>query len=207
MRTAGLVLVALLLVCVACGDDSPTSTGPVVSGPDLNNKSIPLVGLETALNNRDLNAYAAVLDKNFTFHLWSNDVSHGLPEKWGRAEELTYMSRILDPNFNGQYRVESIDVDIWFPRLLQWTGETHGDEKWYSTTLYNEFEFNTNPNVYISPGGSRVRFVVRNVSTEEHPVWKIVEWWDLGAEAALSAASLSSVNVVTWGQVKSQYGE
>lgn len=207
MRTHQLLLAAFTLLLLACNDDDPTIVKTGKDPIDLSNKSTPLVALESALNKRSLGDYDNVLDANFTFYVLPEDVAHGFPEKWGRADELFYMSTILDPNYTGTHPVKDISVDIQFPHLIQWVGESHGDETWYATVLFNQYEFDIDPDVFTSPLGAKVRFVVRNVGTAEHPAWKIAEWWDLGGNQSLATASATSAKAKSWGQIKLLHGQ
>lgn len=207
MRTHRLLLAAFTLLLLACNDDDSPIVKPGTDPVDLDNKSTPLVALESALNKRSISEYDKALDANFTFYLLPEDVSHGLPEKWGRADELLYMNTLFDPTYNGTGRVKDMSVDIRFPSLLQWVGESHGDETWYATVLFNVYEFDIDSDVFTSPLGAKVRFVVRNAGTAEHPVWKIAEWWDLGAGQSLATASATSVKSKSWGQIKLLHGQ
>jgi len=209
LRAFGLVTVLLTAaMSLACGgDDSPVDT--VDRCLDCGNtREDALLNLEHALNKRNASSYDAVLDDHFVFYLAPHDVLGGLPAQWDRATEKTYMGRLLDPNLEGALNVANIFVDVRTEDGVQWVQiqpEDNSTEKWYMTTLFNEYVFKVGDDEIVSENGAKIQLTVRNAGTEQRPSWKLVEWRDMDSSNGLAAQSAAAVEPRSWGEIKSLY--
>jgi hypothetical protein len=209
LRTFGLVsvLIAAGVMSLSCGDDSPVDTG---GGHCLDCGNTPLdvlSNLEYALNNRNTTSYDTVLDDNFVFYLAPHDVLTGLPAQWDRTTETTYMGRLLDPNLEGALNVANVFVDVRTDGV-QWVEiqpESAPTEKWYMTTVFNEYVFKVGDDEIVSENGAKMQLTVRNAGTAQRPSWKLVEWRDMDSSNGLSAQSAAAVEPRSWGEIKSMY--
>ncbi len=199
---------------VSCQDDSvtpacdpcpPSYTRPVTGWAVLYN-------LRLAYNRRDIAEIDAMLDTNFTFYLSSADVGGGLPDQWGRAEEILYTSRLFDPNYAGANRCKNLVADFDIDHGVQWNAippDSLVTETRHHATVAYDFQVDVEPDTQFQPAaGSQCDFTVRNIGTDANPDFRLVEWRDLGAPSPL-AASLETrptpVESSTWGKVKSLY--
>ena len=93
-------LALLVWVVGGCGDESDL----VVPGPEKTVYPFPespdqlMANFIAAYTARDLEGYALVLHEDFRFVLARSAVAGGLPESWGRSEEL----RIAANMFGGE---------------------------------------------------------------------------------------------------------
>ena len=204
-RTVGLVtvLITAVVTSLSCGDDNP------VAPPKVGNHAQDvLLNLEKALNKRDRASYATVLDDNFVFYLAPRDVLGGLPAQWDRTTETTYMGRLLDPNLEGALHVANVYVDVRTEDGVQWVEmepENAPTEKWYMTTVFNEYHFQVGSDDIVSENGAKIQLTVRNAGTDQKPSWKLVEWRDMDTSNGPFAQSAAAVEPRSWGEIKSMY--
>ena len=211
MKTLRSTLSALaLLAVVSCGgEDGPAGPGPapICLDCDITTKEAVLTRFESVFNKRNIAGYDNLLDDNFVFYLAPGDVVGGLPAQWGRAEEIDYMSKLLNKNFAGPYRCSHVEVDLLLNNGVQWVEiiPATADETWYQTTVFDEYLFNIGPDQLISKNGAKVQLTVRNAGTEEEPAWKLVEWRELESDDNLVASTSMATDTRTWGEIKSLY--
>jgi hypothetical protein len=201
-------LVVATAFALSCGDDTtkPTIDGcfscPVpLQKKDLSNKSDVLNNIEYAYNKRTMPAYDELLDDNFTFFYTDSDIG-GTPVQWGRPDEMTTTSGLLAAATNMDMAIDWRDSEGH--STVQWAERTEGSETWYDTTVFYHFAIRIGDTTYIPNAGSKAQFTVRNSGTAEKPVWKLVEFRDLGAPTLVSATS-AATQPTTWGAVKAKY--
>jgi len=120
-----LVALSLLVLVVGCGTDS--QTGPLDNGPAgiPTNHTDPealLAAWVEALEGKDLAAYGALLEEEpggraelgFRYYPQSGALDD-LPwmqgeNSWSRADELTIMEHMFDPEFVGQWSEGAVDT-------------------------------------------------------------------------------------------------
>src|SRR5262249_13125686 len=155
--------------------------------------------IEYAYNKRDVTAYDQLLDDNFTFFYTEGDVRGGTPVQWGRPDEITTTSGLLAA-------ANAMDMSIdWKDAkgnsTVQWAEQISGTETWYYTTVFYHFTIKIGNTTYIPDNGAKAQFTVRNAGTAEKPIWKLVEFRDLGG-SSLVAATFSATEPTSWGKVK-----
>ena len=179
------VLIAGLSSCIfdPKKDDGKEPPPPPYKFLALTEKQNVLLNIEGAYTQRRIDKYDEALDDGFTFFLSSGDVGNNLPEQWDRSEEILLNTRLFDKTYAAK-PCQKIEMDIRTEEGLQWTEftpEGAPSETWYSTTVYYEFRFEINPDIFISQPGSRGVFTVRDDGTaapDQH--WQLVEFRDLG---------------------------
>jgi hypothetical protein len=195
---------------VACEDD-PERT--IIDGEEnyhaLTQRADVLHNLELAYNRRNVAKYEELLDPSFTFFVAPGDVSQGLPEQWGWADEATIHARLFDNNYSGTaLRCEKIMLDVLFEDGVTWVEVeplSSPGEKWYVATVLYVFRFDMEWDYHlISSPGAKAQFSVRNAGTDEAPRWQLVEMRDLSNES-FGAYSSRSTETATWGKVKALY--
>jgi hypothetical protein len=179
------VLVAAMSSCIFSPEkDTGDPVEPAKKFEDLSQRSHVLNNIELAYNKRNITQYDRLLDDNFTFFFSTGDVGGGLPQSWGRADELVATTAMFDPNYTGENRCKSIRMDLQFEDGVTWVEVIPGsapDEVWYTTTVFYEFKIDTEPdNTWLAVPGAKAQFTVRNTGTESAPLWKLVEFRDLG---------------------------
>ena len=203
--------ICALLACEDTVDPCNDCPPPPPSFQDLTEPSDVLNNLELAYNKRMINRYDELLDVNFTFFLTPGDVGGGLPENWGRADELQYNSFLFDATPPAPFpRCKSVQVDIQWEDNLQWVEiPSPGPpiEKWYMTTVFYDFKFEMEPdNTYLNSPGSKAQFTVRNAAPTDSPQhWQLVEMRDLGASSVQALRAIAGTQRTTWGRVKALY--
>jgi hypothetical protein len=206
----------MVMALIACDDDERVTEIRDCLGDcrfeDQSQKWHVLNNLEQAYNRRRIDKYDPVLDENFMFFLTNADVGGGLPEQWGRTVEMNANTNLFqyDPP-DPLPRCETIDLDIRWEDSEGSSSVTWeeipgpGVEKWYTTTVFYDFQFRVEPDTYyISNPGAKAQFTIRNAGTDEVPNWKLVEMRDLGA-LELVAPSSGGTEQSTWGEVKALY--
>lgn len=210
MKKLRATILSAVLLAVACGGDDPAQPLPpgIPEPPDLSRREGVLPFFERVFNTRNIARYDEVLDENFVFYLAPGDVLVGMPEQFGRAEDLLLTSRLFDPNYAGQYRCEEIKVDLQVPDDLVWVEIEPGsapDERWYVATVFNEYRFEIGPDTYLSKNGARVQLTVRNAGTDVVPAWRLVEWRELDTGESLTGAARVATDTRSWGEIKFLY--
>jgi hypothetical protein len=197
-RTALLYTTTLLVAGLSsCIFDPPQNGGGGGGGTTQNYEPVPLAtrsavlnNLEVSYNRRQINKYNEVLDENFTMFFSPGDISNGsTPEQWGRQDEHDANENLFDVNYQDpdgiQPRCLRIFVDVKWEDGVQWQQiepASAPGEKWYTTTIFYEFQFDVDPDLhYVNRLGSKAQFTVRNNGTAEAPDWKLVEFRDLDA--------------------------
>jgi len=187
-------LTGLIAAVSSCIFDPDPGKKPPCEGcnqeyQDLTERWHVLNNLELAYTRRHINQYNRILDANFTFFLTPGDVGGGLPENWGRADELKYNTDLLNAQLdeNSPFpRCKSIQMDVQWEKGLQWVEITPGsapDETWYTATVFYDFKFEMEPdNTYINNPGAKGQFTVRDAGPFEGKPshWQLVEFRDLG---------------------------
>lgn len=205
MRHIAMIVVLACLAFVACEDDpvTPPSQPPVYR--ELTTPENVLINLETSYNRRNFSELEKLLDSGFTFFLSTGDAGGGLPESWGRSDETAIHTRLFDPEYSGAAPTcSAIALDLVLDEAT-WTESPVGDEVRYTTTVFYNFKFDIEPDIYyISNSGSKVRLTVRNAGTDDAPHWQLVEMKDLGTPDLAARLSTGTYSM-TWGRVKSLY--
>jgi hypothetical protein len=201
--------IILLALGFACEDEElvpPCDPCPPPS--NLTQREHVLNNIEVAYNKRRIDKYDELLDAGFTFFLTTGDVGGGLPEYWGRPEEVEYNTRLFDPNYTGSNRCKRIQVDLLFEDGVQWEDTippSAPGETWYATTVHYEFKFDMEPDdTYISLPEAKATFTVRNTGTDSAPRWKLVEMRDLG-QGFVRAGAAATTETTTLGRIKALY--
>jgi hypothetical protein len=164
-------------------DDGKEPPPPDVTFLPLTEKDNVLVNIERAYVARRIEKYEEVLDDEFTFFLSSGDVGGDIPEQWDKSEEILLNTRLFDKTYAAK-PCQKIEMDIRTEEGLSWTEFTPASaptETWYTTTVYYEFRFFINPDIYISEPGSRGVFTVRDIGPAPEHHWQLIEFRDLGA--------------------------
>jgi hypothetical protein len=186
-RLAVLALSTLALVA-ACEDDPTT---PIIPNGEhtllpLTSRVAVLNNIEYAYDNRKIEVYDELLDLNFTFFFSEGDVDWGLPVQWPRTDELGATNDLFISNTQPVPvgpECQSIRMDLVLENL-QWVEiipEDYPGEVWYTTLVNYDFTFKMAPDdTYNSEPGAKGQFTVRNIGTVEAPLWKLMEWRDLG---------------------------
>jgi hypothetical protein len=205
-RTLLFLSVAVVaLFALSCGDDTTGPTAPVSSRyvkKDLSNKADVLNNIEYAYNKRNVPTYVELLDDNFTFFFTEPGPGGGTPVQWGRPDEVTTTSGLLAAANSMNMSIDWKDSSG--NSTVQWSEQISGTETWYSTTVFYHFTIKIGDTTYIPDNGSKAEFTVRNAGTAEKPIWKLVEFRDLGASSLHYAASRAT-EPTSWGQVKAIY--
>jgi hypothetical protein len=80
----------------------------------------------------------------------------------------------------------SIRMDLKYESGVQWVDvipEDFPNETWQTTTVFYEFTIEIEPDeTFIAVPGARAQFTVRNIGTVDDPLYKLVEFRDLGDE-------------------------
>jgi hypothetical protein len=186
------LLVAMVATTASCIFD-PDPPGDVPPPPsqkfqNLTEKWHVLNNIELAYTKRNIQKYDQLLDENFTFFLSTGDVGNDLPAQWDRTVEITANTNLFVADPPGELpRCKDIEMDVQWEDsegqpILAWIEiTTPGGEKWYTTTVFYDFRFEVEPDMtYINNGGAKAQFTIRNAGTEDAPVWKLVEFRDLG---------------------------
>lgn len=213
------VTIAVLLLAPACEDDCIDCTPPPPSQyQDLSQKGHVLINLELAYNNRAISEYTKLLDATFTMFFSAGDFGSGsTPEQWGREDEVSANTNLLNPSYvdtdpsDGiQPRCVGVSLDVKWEDVVQWQeidSPNVPGEKWYTTTLIYAFQFDIEGDWHlINNPGSRAQFTVRNIiaGTDQAPRWQLVEMRDLGSDVVARGASRST-EASSWGQIKALY--
>jgi len=184
--------VAMTASCIFDPDDPPPcedcDTGPARKFENLSKEWHVLNNIELAYTKRRIDKYDELLDENFTFFLSTGDVGGGLPANWDRSTEIITntnlfvsdppgdLPRCKDIEMNVQWEDENLNPTVAWIEI-----STPGGEKWYTTTVFYDFQFDVEPDMtYINNPGAKAQFTIRNAGTEDAPVWKLVEFRDLG---------------------------
>jgi hypothetical protein len=209
----GLLLISAAALFLACGADKNRVTdneSPPQSFQNLTQREHVLNNLEVSYNKRNFAEFDKLLDGDFTFFFSPGDVGGNIPEQWGRAEEVTVASLLLDPALNQPPypTCRSIRMDLRFEGGVAWHDTippAFPSETWSTTKVYYEFTFEMNPDqTYIAVPGSQAQLTVRNVGTDDAPKWRLVEWKDL-ATSSVATQSPAATEKTTWGQIKTLY--
>jgi len=194
-RSILLVLAATVALTSSCiFDPKPSDTPPVENQdpwPDLSTKEDVLYYVQRAYSERKPNKYEQVLDGGFINFLSDGDVNNGLPEQWDRQQELAITDNLFSPTRVGDLPlVKSIDMDVQYESGVSWVEvipSSAPTEKWYTATAFYFFQITVQPEgatedlTYYPDLNSKAQFTVRNTGTDAEPVWKLVEFRDLGA--------------------------
>jgi hypothetical protein len=225
----GLIAGLALFSVTGCDDDDiirdcfDCSCDPVYCErkfESLTEKWHVLNNIELSYTKRRIDKCEQLLDESFTFFLAAGDVYQGLPEQWDRVVEMNASTNLfaVDPPAPLP-RCKGIELDIdWEdsngrPKVI-WAEVTGpGDETWYTTAVYYDFQFDIEPDEYrISNPGAKADFTIRNAGTDEAPHWQLVEMRDrgglelpVGASSETSPRACSSCEQSTWGSVKAMY--
>lgn len=121
-RRSAPVLLAPLLLILACGEEHGPTTCPPPPPPYLEPSSPAnvLSNLRTAWRQRDLQEYGKLLSEDFTFAFDSLDASDPedpLPREWSRTDELEAAECLF-----ANEKIEGIDVS-WTPRPASSVGD------------------------------------------------------------------------------------
>lgn len=189
-RTSFVVgLVALLATVSSCIFDAeekpPIKDEPIQSFQPLTSKSAVLNNIEVAYEKRRLDKYDELLDENFMFYLSDGDVGGGLPDSWGRPDEILANTNLFSQSPPAEFpRCKRIQMDVQWEQGLSWTEiipQSAPEETWYTTTVFYDFKIDVEPDMtYINNPGAKAQFTVRNLGTEEDQDWRLVEFRDLG---------------------------
>ena len=186
------LLVATVATTASCIFD-PDPPGEVPPPPsqkfqNLSEKWHVLNNIELAYTKRRIDKYDELLDGTFTFFLSTGDVGGGLPAQWDRSEEVTTNTNLFAQDPPGDLpRCKDIDMNVQWenndgePNVAWIEITTPGGEKWYTTTVFYDFQIDVEPDMtYINNPGAKAQFTIRNAGTDEAPLWKLVEFRDLG---------------------------
>ena len=187
-----LAMLASALLVAACSDDPTSPPPPPGQTGELNltQRWHVLNNIEYAYQTRRPDVYDELLNADFTFFFSPGDVGSGIPESWGRTEELEATTRLFNSNQQSVPPADpvcrSIRLDVVFEEdAINWVEfepEAFPGESWYSTTVFYTFTFEMEPNTtYIAQNGAKAQFTVRNTGTEQNPHWELVEFRDLGS--------------------------
>jgi hypothetical protein len=191
MKKLAIILLLSLAFVPACGDD-PASPPPPDNSPKLlalTSRVAVLNNIEVAWNMRNVTAYDALLDANFSFYFAPGDVGGDIPVQWGRVDEMRSASCLFTskngatPDCPNAPQCRSIRMDLQYDEV-QWgqiIPDQFPDEIWYTTTVPYTFTFKMEPDqTYTNEGNAQAEFTVRNVGTDSDPHWQLVEFRDLG---------------------------
>jgi hypothetical protein len=186
------LVIAMVATTASCIFD-PDPPGKVPPPPsqkfqNLSEKWHVLNNIELAYTKRVIGKYDELMDESFTFFLSTGDVGGGLPAQWDRTTEYTTNDNLFAQEPPGDLpRCKDIDMDVHWenndgdPTVVWIEITTPGGEKWYTTTVFYDFQIDVEPDMtYINNPGAKAQFTIRNAGTEEAPVWKLVEFRDLG---------------------------
>ncbi len=209
--TIGAILALAALASCSDPKNEPVAP-PVPPGPSfqtLDTKEAVLNNVEVAYNRRNIAKYDELLDADFVFFLATGDVGGGIPDSWGRADDILYNSRMFDPNYAGSNRCKRIEFDLQFENGVDWTDTTlpgYPGEMLNEATVGYYFNIDVEPDIQYQPAaGSQARFIVRNIGTDSEPQWRLVELHDLGTSVARAVTPAASSQETTWGMVKALY--
>ena len=194
IRLLSMIAAFALLALTACEDDpaGPQGGPPPLGFQNLTQKWHVLSNIELAYTKRNLERYDQLLDNDFTFFLSAGDVGGDVPESWDRTTEVQANTNLfsIDQPPAPLKRVLTIDMDIHWeddkgnPNIT-WIEFTppNSSETWCKTTVIYDFKIDVEGDLtYINNPGAQAQFTVRNAGTEEAPVWKLVEFRDLGSD-------------------------
>ena len=211
---APLAAMLALLVLAGCKDKDKV----VVPDPEPSPYLAPtsphnlLDNLRTAIELRDIDAYAALFDESeFTFHFDPVDLSDqpDLPELWGYVGEVLWAT-------NAFGSADVLDISLAFMKGAVSDAESSDGEgvqlTWKKATITAiELEIETknpqNPTdpIFYKVSGDRGQFffaVDPDVVVDGEPTWKIVRWKDIRVGARPGAAL--TINH-SFGQIKSVF--
>ena len=182
---AGLVvLLAAVSSCIFdAKEQEPDEEKPQGFKP-LTTREAVLNNIEVAYEKRRLDKYDELLDVNFTFFLSTGDVGGGLPESWGRADEITANSNLFNQTPPPPFpRCKRIQMDVKWEDGVSWSSSFPGGgtDEWHTTTVNYEFKIDVDPDMtYLNNPTAQAQFTVHNIGTEDAPDWRLVEFRDLG---------------------------
>jgi hypothetical protein len=204
------LLLGLLISAISilgCGEDDPVREPPTycpLFDCDPINKELVLANLEASYNRKNIAKFDALLDSDFVFFFSPPDVAGGAPAQWGRSEEMYLTTRLFDVGL--QQGVWRFDVNIQFETGVQWVDvipAAFPDEVWYTATVPYEFfaQFESRE-AWVTSSGAQAQFTVRNTGTDSDPVWKLVEWRDIG----ITSPPVRAFEIYkTWGGFKASF--
>jgi hypothetical protein len=187
----GVVILAMGVSSCFLDPDEDTKDPPPPDEPygDLSVKEHVLRNIQKSYNDRNIQRYDELLDDNFTFFFATGDVGGSIPDQWGRADELPATDGLFcrtgcNP---GLPLCRSIRMDLKYESgVVQWVDvipEDFPNETWQTTTVFYEFTIEIEPDeTFIAVPGARAQFTVRNIGTVDDPLYKLVEFRDLGDE-------------------------
>ena len=190
LHLCGLVIFAMTVSsCLFDPEEKQDPPPPVDTGSFL-----PLTTEEAVLNNlqrcynqrTQLPYYDELLDEAFVFYLDSGDVQNGAPESWDKQTELLYSGRLLDKNYTGDHKCNSLTLDIDFEDGVSWQDvipESAPDEIWRVAIVTYSFDVHLEGNDnFIAVPGSKAQFTVRPIMVDGGKQWRLVEWRDLAGQ-------------------------
>ena len=170
------ILLAALSSCIfdAGKVEKPcTDCGSTQKLLDLSKKTNVLNNIEYAYNKHDGDAYEALLDPGFTFFYTESDANGQTPVQWGFQDEVKTTKGVFGAAL-------SILMDLQWEDGVTWTTVVAGSEEWQTTTVFYHFTIKIGDTTYIPNAGAKAQFTLRNSGTTEKPVWKLIEFRDLG---------------------------
>jgi hypothetical protein len=162
---------------------------PAVKLEDQSQKWHVLNNIEYAYANRNSGSdvYNGLIDENFTFFFSPGDIGSGLPEQWGRQDEVDTTTGLFESNSGTSSGPEcrSMRLDLQYnPETMTWgevIPEGFPDEVWYQANIFYTFTFEMVPDqTLIAVPGAKAQFTVRDVDPTEGEHWMLVEFRDLG---------------------------
>lgn len=185
------VLLSVVMIGVSCSDDDPVRTNrptPATKNyQNLTQRDHVLNNLELCYIEQNINEYARLLDDpNFTYYFSDADFADGkTPEFWDRSEDINRQGKMFDLNYNGEYKVISIQLSLQYP-AGQWIETTPDQnefpgEEWYFKSVTYDLTLiaEAQPeNITFLAQGLKALFTVRQSEFEGEQKWRIVEWRD-----------------------------
>jgi hypothetical protein len=203
--------VALLVLGVlglGCSDDKKKTVDPEPD-PYMKQTSITncLFNLKLSYNQRNVAKYSSLFDEGYMFVFDPSDVvTHGIPESWGRPDEIVSATNLFTalPNADG-YVCESISLNF----LAGAEAPSQADSAWTEVTLSqvtllvdSRHPSNGDPLRYEVIGDQADIHFIQTAETDPSSglkIWKIIQWIDkpIGAKTA--------TETTTWGQIKAYW--
>jgi hypothetical protein len=204
----GVLLLAMSLSIVGCSDDKK-KIDDAEPDPYMKQTSIAncLFNLKLSYTQRNVAKYSSLFDEQYTYVFDPRDVgTHGIPETWGRSDELLSATHLLDSLQNSDgYVCEHISLNF----IAGADVASEVEPAWRKVTLTQitllvdcRHQDTGEPLRYEMIGDQADIHFIQTAETDPSSglrIWKIIYWVDkpIGAKV--------KTEPTTWGRIKANW--